>query len=149
MHGSLIGYYFNGKMLPWDDDIDLKIIGDQAHKLQNYDQHDYVIEVNPNSTNRSKSDKHNVIDARIISKENGVFIDITYLFGKEVLCAKDKHCFKSDLILPLKASRFEDTDVYVPNDIESCLIQEYGPNVLKNTYKDWFFDTNTWTKKQD
>lgn len=57
--------------------------------------------------------------------------------------------FKSDLILPLKASRFEDTDVYVPNDIESCLIQEYGPNVLKNTYKYWFFDTNTWTKKQD
>jgi hypothetical protein len=65
------------------------------------------------------------------------------------LCAKDKHCFKSDLILPLKASRFEDSDVYVPNDIESCLIQEYGPNVLKNTYKDWFFENETWTKKQD
>ena len=148
MHGSLIGYYFNKKILPWDDDIDLIIIGEDTYKLQNYNGNDYIIEVNPNSKNRSKNDVNNVIDARIISKLNGIFIDITYFFGKDILCAKDSHCYKSEFILPLKPAIFENTDVYVPNDIKNCLIQEYGSNVLKNTFKEWVFNENImeWNK---
>ena len=140
MHGTLIGYYFNKKILPWDDDIDIILVGNDAYKLKNHDGSNYIIEVNPNSRNRSKSDKNNVIDARIISKTNGVFIDITFFIGEDQLCAKDTHCYSSENILPLKPAIFEGSNVWIPNDIKTCLIQEYGQNVLKNTYKNWVFN---------
>ena len=143
MHGSLIGYYFNKKILPWDDDIDIILVGDDSYKLKNYNGSDYIIEVNPNSINRSKKDINNVIDSRVISKTNGIFIDITYFFGQDILCAKDKHCYKSEYILPLKKSIFENIDVWVPNDIKNCLVQEYGQKVLKNTFGKWVFNENT------
>ena len=38
-----------------------------------------VIKINPNSKIRNL-DKNNKIDARVISKKNGVFIDITFLY---------------------------------------------------------------------
>ena len=37
MYGNLIGYYFNGKMLPWDDDIDMILLKQSADKLENYE----------------------------------------------------------------------------------------------------------------
>ena len=143
MHGSLIGYYFNKKILPWDDDIDIILIEDDSYKLKNYNGYDYIIEVNPNSINRSKKDINNVIDARVISKINGIFIDITYFFGKDILCAKDTHCYKSEYILPLTKTIFENIDVWVPNDIKNCLVKEYGQKVLKNTFEKWVFNENT------
>ena len=82
MHGSLIGWYFNRKVLPWDNDIDLVLIGksiENFKKLNNYEDTDILIKLNPNSDNRNL-DKNNKIDARVISKKNGVFIDITFLY---------------------------------------------------------------------
>ena len=39
----------------------------------------YIIKINPNFINRNPADRDNVIDARIISKKYGCFIDITFL----------------------------------------------------------------------
>ena len=34
MHGSLIGWYFGKKILPWDDDIDIVILEEYREKLK-------------------------------------------------------------------------------------------------------------------
>jgi phosphorylcholine metabolism protein LicD len=82
MHGSLIGWYFNRRILPWDNDIDIVLTGksiENLKKLDNFETEKIIIKVNPNSVDRN-NDKNNKIDARVISKENGVFIDITFLY---------------------------------------------------------------------
>ena len=152
MHGSLIGFYFNKCMLPWDDDIDM-IICDKESKQKLHTQlliNDVLLEVNPNHTNYDIRDKENVISARVISKVNGVFIDITYFEQndtKKKFYCKDKHVYKTDDILPLKKDIFENSIVYVPNNIESCLKQEYGKDVLKPYYKNFTFENGQWIQK--
>lgn len=81
MHGSLIGWYFGQKMLPWDDDIDIVILDEHREKLKTlheYQNNKILIEVNP-VIDTIRRDPSNIIEARIICKETGVFIDITNL----------------------------------------------------------------------
>lgn len=151
MHGSLIGLHFNNDILPWDDDIDIILTGNCINNLQNYEDSKFLIEVNPYSKDRSKDDKNNIIDARIINKTSGVFIDITFFYesysnGKLELTAKDKHVYDYDDIFPLKKSVFCDCDVYIPSNVKKCLIQEYGKNVLLPRYKNWKFSNKKWIK---
>jgi len=96
MHGTLIGWFFNKKILPWDDDIDICLIGKSIanfKKLNGYEDDDIIIKINPNSENRT-IDKKNIIDARVISKEDGTFLDITFLYQ-----SVDEYF--SDQVLPL------------------------------------------------
>ena len=81
MHGSLIGWYFGKKMLPWDDDIDIVILDEHREKLKTlhgYQNNNILIEVNP-VIDTIQRDPSNIIEARIICKNTGVFIDITNL----------------------------------------------------------------------
>lgn len=62
---------------------------------------DYLLEVNPHYINREQTDKLNVIDARWIDMESGMFIDITSVrynlthpAGEGVLSVKDGHEFR-------------------------------------------------------
>lgn len=61
----------------------------------------YLLEVNPNYVKREQTDKLNVIDARWIDMESGMFIDITTVrynlthpAGEGVLSCKDGHEFR-------------------------------------------------------
>lgn len=81
MHGSLIGWYFGKRMLPWDDDIDIVILDEHREKLKTLHQYqnNYIlIEVNP-VIDTIDRDPNNIIEARIICKTTGVFIDVTNL----------------------------------------------------------------------
>mgnify|MGYP001193543916 CR=1 FL=1 len=81
MHGSLIGWYFGQKMLPWDDDIDIVILDEHREKiktLHGYQNNKILIEVNP-VIDTIHRDPSNIIEARIICKNTGVFIDVTNL----------------------------------------------------------------------
>ena len=81
MHGSLIGWYFGQKMLPWDDDIDIVILEEHREKLKTlhgYQNNKILIEVNP-VIDTIQRDPSNIIEARIICKNTGVFIDVTNL----------------------------------------------------------------------
>ena len=157
-HGTLIGHYFNKKMLPWDDDIDLVLIGDsiknflQLNKIQNKY---FIIEINPNYINRSKNDRMNVIDARIICKHTGYFIDVTFLtinnkYSKEqnktVINCKSPHYYFLDDFLPLNKDEFEGINVYVPNKIEKVLQYEYGKKVFLPRFNNWIFKDDEWKK---
>ena len=81
MHGSLIGWYFGQKILPWDDDIDIVILDEHREKLKtlhSYQNNKILIEVNP-VIDTIQRDPHNIIEARIICKNTGIFIDVTNL----------------------------------------------------------------------
>ena len=56
---------------------------------------DYMLEVNPKYTDPSYDDTLNVIDARWIDIETGLFIDITavrpHMTKNGVMCSKDQH----------------------------------------------------------
>ena len=56
---------------------------------------DYMLEVNPKYTDPSYDDILNVIDARWIDIETGLFIDITavrpHRTKKGIMCSKDQH----------------------------------------------------------
>ena len=95
---------------------------------------DYLLEVNPHYLN-DDGDKQNMIDARWIDTDTGVFIDITTLrtnhtaqaSGVErAVMVKDKHHYKYDDIYPLRNSLFEGIPVKVPFAYAQVLVEEYG-----------------------
>jgi len=106
-HGSLLGYYFNGLIMPWDDDLDVQITAQSFEELKNYngsliiDYNDlnlgkYLIDINPWYAVRSK-ESDNKIDARFIDVESGLYIDITTLSNGFI----DKREFDDDGLLEL------------------------------------------------
>lgn len=154
MHGSLIGFKFGQNPLPWDDDIDLCFIGkdiEEIKKLKNTINKICLFEINPNSTNRSHTDRDNVIDARIIHRANGLFIDITFLtpVGKDYVTCKSPHPYKLDWILPLQQVEFGGMKGWVPNKIDEVLVSEYGKNVLLPYFDVYSFNNREgkWTRK--
>ena len=63
--------------------------------IHNYKRRKYLLEVNPKYTDGSYHDYLNVIDARWIDIQTGLFIDITAIRPKEgspdIICSKDQH----------------------------------------------------------
>ncbi|WEJ96068.1 hypothetical protein PSN45_003603 [Yamadazyma tenuis] len=93
-HGTLLGWYWNGMNLPWDNDLDVQISMKSLIKLaRNYNQSFVVdldeedpsgvaaffIDVSTHIFERSKQNGENVIDARFIDVHSGLYIDITGL----------------------------------------------------------------------
>ena len=147
MFGGLIGHYFNNKLLPWDDDIDMVLLEPDNHKLKRYETDDMLLDVNPAGTSFNRQDKGNTISARVISKANGSFIDIVYFrrIGDNYEC-KDGNVFTVAQLLPLKREVFENHDIWVPADTKSCIVRRYGLNVLKPVYNGWTFKGGAWQR---
>jgi hypothetical protein len=103
------------QILPWDSDIDVQITEPNMFFLAAYynmsvwhyktpripEGRDYLLEINPHYKNREQSDKLNVIDARWIDTESGLFIDITsarynhtHVEGEGMMYSKDGHEFR-------------------------------------------------------
>jgi hypothetical protein len=181
MHGSLLGWWWNRKIMPWDSDIDVQIsersiihlaryynmtvhhyhfddLDEQAQNIMadtdaervKSSSRSYMLEVNPNYINGSTADRLNMIDARWIDRENGLFIDITTLrrdvemeaqghYGR-MMC-KDKHQYLEEDIFPLRESVFENVPVRIPFAYSELLIEEYGPQSLASTvFQGYRFD---------
>lgn len=94
-HGSLLGWYWNGMSLPWDQDLDVQITMESLIKIAKYynqslvldltDQEfnlnlgvgSYLVDVSPALFDRQKGSGENTIDARFIDTETGFYVDIT------------------------------------------------------------------------
>lgn len=108
------------QILPWDSDIDVQVTESSMYYLAAYynmsvfhyrtpripEGRDYLLEVNPNYKNRERTDVLNVIDARWIDTESGLFIDITtarynltHPAGKGMLSCKDGHEYRVSSVL--------------------------------------------------
>jgi hypothetical protein len=104
--------------MPWDSDVDAQVTEASMYYLAAYYNmsvfhyktpriprgRDYMLEVNPHYINREQTDRLNVIDARWIDTETGLFIDITtarynitHPEGEGMMSCKDGHEFRVSL----------------------------------------------------
>lgn len=156
IHGTLLGWWWNRKILPWDSDIDVQMTNTTVHFLasyynmtiHNFKKRNYLLEVNPKYTDDSYEDRLNVIDARWIDTETGLFIDITAVRPrpgkKNVLCSKDQHEELTQDLFPLRDSIFEGQNVKIPYDYAKLLTSEYGTASLTRTkYSGHEFNTTS------
>lgn len=152
-HGALLGWYWGQKVLPWDTHIDVHVHIDDLRFLAAYynmtlykdkvePSAQYLLDINPNFPERVRTkDPDNIIDARWIDMSTGLFVDITALrdfqkkYEKDVwyLVAKDGHHYRKETVLPLKISKFEGEEIYIPRNVSVILAAEYGEDALNQT----------------
>ncbi|MCJ1476226.1 hypothetical protein MMC13_004892 [Lambiella insularis] len=176
MHGTLMGWWWNRKILPWDSDIDVQMSVETLSFLASYynmslfhytlphipEGRDYLFEINPGFATEGPFDKLNMIDARWIDTDTGLFIDVTVVrpndtaraLGVEgALQCKDKHHYlvpydhihhdeeksadpsatQEQDLFPLRESVFEDTPVKIPFQYAWLLEEEYTKASLTRT----------------
>ncbi|CCC10359.1 hypothetical protein SMACR_02931 [Sordaria macrospora] len=125
MHGSLLGWWWNKQIMPWDSDVDVQVTEPSMYFLATYYNmsvfhyktprlpagRNYMLEVNPNFSNGDQSDWRNVIDARWIDTESGLFIDITtarynltHPEGQGMMSCKDGHEFRVAIAISVKSN---------------------------------------------
>eukprot|EP00667_Euglena_gracilis_P007857 EG_transcript_7946 len=137
--GSLIGWFFNKDMLPWDDDLDVQVLASHLLSPKHYLPHNHTtyrnrfyFEINPNSQYRSV-DWNNVIDARFVDTATGVFIDVvavSYDPAWRTLTCKRHERFNPAVLFPLWRTTFMGAPAWVPHDPGQALVAKYGPNVV-------------------
>lgn len=154
MHGTLLGWWWNRKILPWDSDSDVQVSEASMHYLASYynmsvfhyktpripEGRYYMLEVNPHYVNREQSDKLNVIDARWVDTTSGLFIDITtarynytHPAGEGMLSCKDGHEYRDTYIFPLRDTFFEGAPAKIPFAYKELLEAEYKQKALTLT----------------
>ncbi|KAL9031682.1 MAG: hypothetical protein Q9196_000315 [Gyalolechia fulgens] len=150
-HGTLMGWWWNRKIMPWDTDIDVHVTEDTLVFLASYYNmtvhtvgttfaprgKKYMLEINPKYINPSPGDYLNTIDARWIDMLSGVFIDITAVHPKPkhpgAMFCKDGHRYREADLFPLRDSVFEDRPVKIPYNYAELLQEEYGRVSLTRT----------------
>ncbi|KIM95805.1 hypothetical protein OIDMADRAFT_59583 [Oidiodendron maius Zn] len=162
MHGTLLGWWWNGKVLPWDTDSDMQISEASMHYLASYynmsifhyktlripEGRDYLLEINPNYVNRDQTDELNQIDARWIDTSTGLFIDITaasydptHPAGMGILSCKDGHEYLDSYTFPLRDTLFEGVPAKVSFAPRKLLEAEYRKKALTlTTYEGHYFN---------
>jgi phosphorylcholine metabolism protein LicD len=147
-HGTLLGWWWNQKILPWDWDLDVQVSGQTLaylSKFFNYTTHkyksggierEYFLDVNPHYQERTRGDGENIIDARWIDVRNGLFIDITGISETNpaersgIWSCKNEHDYSVADIWPLRESSFEGVKAMVPNAYDKVLRDEYEEKAL-------------------
>jgi phosphorylcholine metabolism protein LicD len=157
MHGTLLGWWWNERILPWDTDLDVQVseetiaflaryynMTEYRYQLSSDDEEgrSYLLEINPHYVIRGVEDKLNVIDARWIDTETGLFIDISTVRvdhearrnGKAgALMCKDRHHYLEEDLFPLRDGEFEGIQVKIPFEYEYLLEEEYGAKSMSVT----------------
>ncbi|KAH7371956.1 LicD family-domain-containing protein [Pyrenochaeta sp. MPI-SDFR-AT-0127] len=170
-HGTLLGWWWNGKRLPWDFDLDTQVsdatllhLGDAYNQTRyKYTSSDgktsreYFLDVNPWIWQRERGDGMNVIDARWIDLRNGLFIDITGLAEIHpdshpgVWSCKNYHLYKTTELYPMRKTMFEGVVAKVPYAFDKILVDEYSDGALINTQfngHEWDPQLKEWVKTQ-
>lgn len=95
-HGSLLSWYWNGMVFPWDADIDVQMPVADLHKLSRHFNQTVVVDFGPSVelgvrygryfvdcgtwiSHRQTENGLNFIDARFVDLDSGLYIDITGL----------------------------------------------------------------------
>ncbi|KAF9779060.1 hypothetical protein IL306_002746 [Fusarium sp. DS 682] len=146
MHGSLLGWWWGKKVMPWDLDADVSVTEADMYFLAAYynmtiyyyqyagcpDGCFFQLEINPYHKYRERDDTMNFIDARWIDMQNGLFIDITaarydpgHEMGDGVMYDKHNHEFKDKYIFPLLDTTFEGVQVKIPYRYKEILASDH------------------------
>ncbi|KAE8554431.1 hypothetical protein EYB25_002970 [Talaromyces marneffei] len=160
-HGTLLGWWWNSELLPWDWDVDTQVLDTTLARMArefnrtvtSYTSTDkkfkrkYLLDINPWAYFRDSGPGHNIIDARWIDTSNGLYVDITALsrFNPEesphTWECKNRHIYHTDDLYPLRQSKFEGTKVLVPFRYQELLMEEYSVKALTRTN----FQNHTWS----
>lgn len=155
-HGTLLGWWWNGRIMPWDKDLDTQVsattltwLGDNmnmtTHNYTSVDENgirterQYLIDVNTYIPERVRGDGANVIDARFIDVSNGVYTDITGLAEVDpeqrpgIWSCKNYHRYRTRDIWPLRETEFEGVPANVPYMFDKVLTEEYSQGALTKT----------------
>ncbi|KAF1844941.1 uncharacterized protein K460DRAFT_365876 [Cucurbitaria berberidis CBS 394.84] len=171
-HGTLLGWWWNGKRLPWDFDLDTQVSESTLHHLgsaYNQTKHlytspdgkterEFLLDVNPWIWERERGDGMNIIDARWIDVRNGLYIDITGLSEvypdtePGVWSCKNYHLYKTTDLYPMRETMFEGVMAKVPYDYDKILVDEYSQSALVSTEfhgHGWDSKLKEWVKTQE
>jgi hypothetical protein len=152
-HGTLLGWWWNGKKLPWDQDIDTQVSDKTLTYLATYmnyttykytdEEYDisreYLLDINPYYIERDRGDGMNIIDARWIDIRNGLYIDITGLSETQpdiypgIWSCKNYHHYLTKDLYPMRESIFEGVPAKIPYAYDKILIDEYAEKALTLT----------------
>ncbi|CAG8960156.1 hypothetical protein HYFRA_00010635 [Hymenoscyphus fraxineus] len=172
-HGTLLGWWWNGKIMPWDWDLDTQVsastltwLGQNMNMtLHNFTiseldgstgERQYLLDVNPHIDDRLRGDGQNVIDARWIDTVNGLFIDITGLAETNpsmqpgIWSCKNFHRYRTRDLYPLRETEFEGVQALVPYSFDRILTEEYSSRALTKTQHEghqWFPAQKEWIKQ--
>ncbi|POR36417.1 Protein MNN4 [Tolypocladium paradoxum] len=147
-HGTLLGWWWNGQIMPWDYDLDVQVASntlqwmadrlnrtEHLHNSTDAQPKTYMLDVNPHHVDVDRGDGMNIIDARWIDTTNGMFIDITAVREREpdrpgYWSCKNMHRYASQDLWPMRVSEFEGAKARIPYNFEQILVDEYGPDSL-------------------
>ncbi|KAI1210685.1 LicD family-domain-containing protein [Annulohypoxylon truncatum] len=161
-HGTLLGWWWGGRVMPWDYDLDVQMPTATLAYLGRYFNrtlHDYafdarkeaggggggwvnktyLLDVNPHATDIDRGNGANVIDARWIDTSNGLYIDITGLAERDpagapgIWSCKNSHKYRIAELYPVRRTEFEGVPARVPFAFDKILTDEYGGKSLTNT----------------
>ncbi|KAH7313662.1 LicD family-domain-containing protein [Stachybotrys elegans] len=173
MHGTLLGWYWGQKVMPWDLDANVAVSEADIYFMAAYynmtvyyyqyegmpEGRNYLLEVNPHHTHRESDDGLNSVDARWIDMESGLYIDISavryainHREGEGILYDKSGHQFRDTYLYPLRDTKFEGVAAKIPFMYEAMLVSQYGSDVLTNTeWKGYTFSTDKmrWVKPDE
>lgn len=127
LYGTLLGYYRDKDMIPWDDDIDVGVLFDDLDKLpeRKIINGKYLWDRNIDAR-PCYHDGNNIVIARLICMETGVFIDI---FGqcirKDEVMSSDGNIYDKKDIFPLVQTTFLGSHTYVPQNVKKVLTVVY------------------------
>ncbi|OJJ35232.1 hypothetical protein ASPWEDRAFT_111448 [Aspergillus wentii DTO 134E9] len=167
-HGSLLGWWWNGKMLPWDWDVDTQVSDTTLIHLADlfnqtvveYSAADssvkskYLLDINPWARNHETGLGLNIIDARWIDIGSGLYVDITGLrrtIPEEpyIWQCKNFHRYRTEDLFPLRKTTFEGSSAHVPFRYDAVLIEEYNETAWVATKfhnHTWYPDRAEWVR---
>lgn len=151
-HGTLLGWWWNGRIMPWDYDLDVQVSNFTLYRMAdslNRTEHSYnytdpagkvvsnryMLDVNPHHGDLNRGDGMNIIDARWIDMGTGMFVDITGVRQRDpnwpgVWSCKNAHRYSNHELWPMRISQFEGVKARIPYSFEKILSKEYGPKCL-------------------
>ncbi|OAR00025.1 hypothetical protein LLEC1_00476 [Akanthomyces lecanii] len=152
-HGTLLGWWWNAQVMPWDYDLDVQVSITTMEWLAanlNGTEHThatsrefevplidaslnrtYLLDINPHYTDLASGGGENIIDGRWIDTDTGMFVDITVLRERPfqqvpgVWSCKNGHQYEAQDLWPLRVTEFEGTEARIPHSVEKILGKEY------------------------
>lgn len=158
-HGTLLGWYWNGMNLPWDNDLDVQMpMNSLIWLARNYNQslvvdldddggtHSYLVDVSSHIFERGKQNGANVIDARFIDIRTGFYVDITglsYTQALKLISISGKQLIEFNQLLEPEYLNLEKSQTLLPSELNRKLFstraQLYNQREIYNCKNNHFY----------